>query len=94
MDVNTRTAEIKAQIWIPGSKPLFDYLYESKDEIESELGFEMNWERLDGKKASYISIIKDMDILDEANWDESVKWHLNTASILYDVFSDRIKKFK
>ena len=94
MDVNTRTAEIKAQIWIPGSKPLFDYLYESKDEIESELGFEMNWERLDGKKASYISIIKDMDILDEANWDETVKWHLNTASILYDVFSDRIKKFK
>ena len=94
MDVNTRTAEIKAQIWIPGSKPLFDYLYESKDEIESELGFEMNWERLNGKKASYISIIKDMDILDEANWDESVKWHLNTASILYDVFSDRIKKFK
>lgn len=94
MDVNTKTSEIKAQIWIPNSKPLFDHLYSSKDEIESELGFEMNWERLDNKKASYISIIKGLDILDETNWDESIKWHLNTASILYDVFSDRIKGFK
>ena len=94
MDVNTRTSEIKTQIWISDSKPLFDYLHESKDEIESELGFEMNWARLNDKKASYISIIKDMDILDETNWDDSVKWHLNTASTLYDVFSDRIKNFK
>ena len=39
MDVNTRTFEIKAQIWILDSKPLFDHLYSSKDEIESELGF-------------------------------------------------------
>ena len=94
MDVNTKTSEIKAQIWIPDNKPLFDHLYNSKDEIESELGFELVWERLDSKKASYMFITKDMNILDENNWDESIKWHLNTASKLYDSFSERIKKFK
>ncbi len=94
LDVNTRTSEIKTQIWISDSKPLFDYLHESKDAIESEMGVELTWERLNGKKASYIQIIRPMNILDESNWNESSKWHLNMASKFYDAFSDRIKKFK
>ena len=94
LDVNTRTSEIKTQIWISDSKPLFYYLHESKDAIESEMGVELTWERLNGKKASYIQIIRPMNILDESNWNESSKWHLNMASKFYDAFSDRIKKFK
>lgn len=43
LTINTQKSEIKSQIWIADSKPLFDYLYDSKDEIESELGFELNW---------------------------------------------------
>ncbi len=42
MDINTEISEIKAQIYIPNKKSLFDYLHDSKDKIESELGFEMN----------------------------------------------------
>ena len=72
---------------------LFDYLYESKQEIESELGFELNWGRLDNKKASYISIVKTMNVRDESNWGSIIDWQLDKASRLYDVFSDRIKKF-
>ena len=93
LTINTQKSEIKSQIWISDSKPLFDYLYESKQEIESELGFKLNWGRLDNKKASYISIFKTMNVRDESNWGSIIDWQLDKASRLYDVFSDRIKKF-
>lgn len=90
--INTKS-EIKCQIWIDDNKSLFDYLHESKDKIEEELGYELEWARLNDKKASYIAIIKNSNIRDESNWDKLIKWQLDTASKFYDVFVDRIKQF-
>ena len=91
--INTKS-EVKCQIWIRDSKPLFDFLYDSKDKIEEELGYELEWARLDDYKSSYIAIINNSDIRDESNWDNLIKWQLNNASKFYDVFSDRVKNFK
>ena len=91
--INTKS-EVKCQIWIRDSKPLFDFLYNSKDKIEEELGYELEWARLDDYKSSFIAIINNSDIRDESNWDNLIKWQLNNASKFYDVFSDRIKNFK
>ncbi|WP_405309949.1 DUF4268 domain-containing protein [Methanobrevibacter sp.] len=93
LNINTQNSEIKSQIWIGNNKQLFDYLYEFKDEIELELELELNWKRLDNYKASIIEIVKNIDINNESNWDESIKWQLDIASKLYDAFSDRIKNF-
>ena len=93
LTINTQKSEIKSQLWIKDSKPLFDYLYDSKNKIEEELGFNLNWGRLDNKKASYISIINNVNIRDESTWNKSIKWQLDNASKLYNVFSNRIKKF-
>ncbi|MEE1129478.1 MAG: DUF4268 domain-containing protein [Methanobrevibacter sp.] len=91
--INTKS-EVKCQIWIKDSKPLFDFLYDSKDKIEEELGYELEWARLDDYKSSFIAIINNSDIRDESNWDNLIKWQLNNASKFYDVFADRIKNFK
>lgn len=92
LTINTQTDEIRSQLWIRDNKPLFDYLLESKEAIESDMGIELNWQRLDNKKAAYINISKDFNI-DDDDWPIAIKWHLDMASKLYDAFSDRIKKF-
>ena len=93
LNINTKTPEIKVQIWIWDSKELFEYLQESKDEIESELGYKLEWISSENNKSSSIEIVKNADINDESSWDENIKWQLNRAAEFYDVFSDRIKKF-
>ena len=82
--INTKS-EVKCQLWIRDSKPLFDYLFDSKDKIEEELGYELEWGRLDDYKSSFIAIINNSDIRDESNWDKLIKWQLNNASKFYDV---------
>lgn len=94
LHVITKSNEIRVLLWIPDSKELFNYLYESKDEIESELGYEVEWNNSEINKSSNIVISKYADINNQSNWDENIKWHLTKASEFYDVFSDRIKKFK
>jgi len=91
--INTRNSEIRSEIFIRNNRLLFDYLYNLKDDIENELGFKLNWNISEENNSVHIDIIKKIDISDRDNWDESIKWHLNTASKLYDSFSERIKKF-
>ena len=93
LTINTQNKEIKSQIWIDDNKDLFDHLSISKEEIESEIGLELNWQRLDDKKSSYINITKVININREDNWDEAIQWQLDMAEKLYNAFSDRIKKF-
>ena len=94
LTINTRENDIKTQIWIRDNKDLYDYLYSQKEEIEEQLGFPLRWERLDNKKASYTNIIKSINLNNEDNWDEAIKWHLDMAVNFYNVFSDKIESFK
>ena len=94
LTINFRDSEIKTQIWIHENKELFEYLYESKEDIESEMGEELNWIKSESKKSSQIRSIKKINISDETKWDESIKWQLDMASKFYDVFGDRIRQFK
>ena len=41
-------------LWITDRKEFFDNAYAHKEEIEKELGYQLNWYRLDQKKASAI----------------------------------------
>ena len=49
-----RVNNIVVEVYIPDNKDLYDNLFSHKDEIELKLGFTMDWERLDDKKASRI----------------------------------------
>ena len=84
---------MKVKLTIPDSKEFFDYLYDSKDEIESELCYELDWKRLDDNKVSHIEIMEKSDINDYSKWDENIKWHLSRASEFHEVFADRVKNY-
>ena len=45
---------IGVELFINEDKSLFDELFAKKDEIESQLGFEFEWLRLDNKKCCRI----------------------------------------
>ena len=94
LHIIARRNEIKVVLWISDSKELFDYLYNMKDEIESQLGYELDWISSENNKSSNIVIVKNTDVHDESKWDENINWHLTKASEFYEVFSDRVKNFK
>jgi hypothetical protein len=48
---------IRINMWIPNNKELFDEFIKNKDKIEDIIGEKLNWDKLEGKKASRISTI-------------------------------------
>ncbi len=58
------------------NKNAFDLLYSHKDEIETELGISLTWERADGCKASWISYhLPDVSIVNESDWPRMARFH-------------------
>ena len=73
--------------YIPDNKNLFDSLYAHKEEIESELGFEMEWDRLDGKKAARIKHnIKGLNFDDHSNYDALMNEIIDISVKMRNVF--------
>lgn len=84
--------KIRCELYINDSEKLYKRLFDLKPDIEKELGYSLNWDELSGKKASRISIEKDIDNpSDLQKWDEYFGWLLNKAEEFYNVFSEHIK---
>lgn len=61
---------MEIELYISDDKSIFDSLYAEKDSIEKELGLALDWQRLDGKKASRIVYrIPGLDFDDHSNYD-------------------------
>lgn len=59
------------------NKYVFDQLHNQKEQIQSDLGVEVSWERLDNKRASRLAIYTDGAIDDSDSDLERVKiWHI------------------
>lgn len=89
MKVNSVKKIEECKIVISHNKGLFDILEKIRDEIEDELGFDLDWERKDGVE-SHITCQRNFNIRNEDEWDDAITWHLTTASKFYDTFSIRI----
>lgn len=82
--IGTRAAQIRVtlvnkesfvgvELYINSNKTLFDKLYEDRDEIEGQLGFKMDWQRLDTAKASRIIYrIGGLNFDDHSNYDSLI----------------------
>lgn len=82
---------IGVELYITDNKELFDKLYERKDEIEQELGFTLDWRRLDNSKASRIVYhIKGLNFDDHNNYNELMNKTIDLAVLMRNVFKKYI----
>lgn len=69
IDLVNKEHKIRVGFRIGDNKELFDALLQKKEEIEATMGFGLEWNRLDNKKASYISTyIKGLDFKKQDNY--------------------------
>ena len=87
IDLVNKDGNVVVEVYINDSKELFDNLAEHKEEIESALGFNMTWDRLDGKKASRIKYyISGLNFDDHSNYDGLMNQIIDVAVKMRDVF--------
>ncbi|MCK4807680.1 MAG: DUF4268 domain-containing protein, partial [Candidatus Aegiribacteria sp.] len=79
-------------LYIPDSNKLFQALLKNKGIVESDLGHELEWMELEGKKASRIVNILDIDVENSDNWENGFMWLMNTAQDFQAVFAEQIRK--
>ncbi|WP_455060919.1 DUF4268 domain-containing protein [Parvimonas micra] len=79
-------------LYIIDDKELFDSLNKKKIEIESKLGFELDWQRLDGKKASRIIYrIPGLNFDDHSNYDALMNNIIDKVILFVKVFKKYVK---
>ena len=82
---------IGVELYITDNKELFDKLYEKKEEIERDLGFSLDWRRLDNSKASRIIYhIKGLNFDDHSNYNELMNRTIDLAVLMRNVFKKYI----
>ena len=83
---------IGVELYINDDKELFDKLYANKEKIEQELGLNLDWQRLNDKKASRIMHrIEGLNFDDHSNYDELMNETIDKAQIFARVFRKYVK---
>jgi hypothetical protein len=89
LSVNSRDERLGVEIYINHieSKNKFRILETHKGQIESSLGYQLDWRYLEGKHACRIVKFKsECDLEDDAQWLNHFEWLAVTAREFYDVF--------
>ena len=82
-----KESNIVVELYINDNKELFDKLFENKNRIEEELGFNLDWQRLDNRSASRIKYyIKGLNFDDHSNYDDLIDKTINIAVKMRDIF--------
>lgn len=77
------------------NKQLFDKLYSHKERIEEVFGDNLEWQRLNDKRASRIRyLIEDFGLVDEDNWQELQKKMIEAMVRLQKAFNPEINRLK
>lgn len=80
------------ELYINDDKEMFDQLYVDKDKIESELGLQLDWQRLDDKKASRIMYrIPGLNFDNHSNYDTLMNDIIDKVVLFVKVFKKYIK---
>lgn len=86
-----KESKIGVELYISDDKELFDKLFEKKNLIEDELGFKLDWQRLDNSKASRIKYyINGLDFSNHSNYDELINKTIDLAVVMRDIFKKYI----
>lgn len=94
IDLVNKEHKIRVGVWIPDNKKLFDDFYTNKEEIEKNCGFELNWDRLDNKKASLAcTYVQGLDFEDHSNYPELINKAIDLVLVLRKAFVPFVKAF-
>lgn len=92
LTVNTQANLLGCEIYIPNSKELYHSYHNQKDEIQKELGVELQWKPMPKNKASRIMITRKGYIDNRESWDEYLEWFLDQVLKFQKVFPKYVKK--
>lgn len=93
IDLVNREHKIRISLWIPDNKELYDTLYSHKTDIENEIGFKLSWDKLDGKKASYIyTFISGLNFNHQDNYNDLMNKAIDEVLLFRKTFSKFIPK--
>lgn len=92
--LNTREQKVTIQMYMydDADKKYFDTLANYKEEAEAAIGQELEWRRLDGKKASTIDLYKKCDLNDSVQRVEIFAWYRTYTEKFISFFKPIIKK--
>ena len=86
-----KTNSIGIEVYINDNKKLFDKLFLESEEIENKLGFSMDWQRLDNKKASrIIYYIGGLDFDNHDNYDKLINEVIDRVITIKETFRNHI----
>ncbi|MRU15334.1 DUF4268 domain-containing protein [Roseovarius sp. A21] len=94
MSMNTRENWIRVELYLsgPAAKGNFDMLADQKDQIEQELGRDLDWQRLDEKRDARICVTRNAAALDQKqSWAEEHQWLTEHLIAFHKVFAPRIR---
>jgi hypothetical protein len=76
------------------NKAIFDHLFAQRDPIEKEFGEQLQWRRLDDKKASIIVSAHAFAGHDRGQWPDAIAWLVDHVRKIHQVFSPRMPQLK
>lgn len=87
IDLVNKEHKIRVSLFINDNKDLYDSLSLRRDEIEQLLGFALEWNRLDNKKAAYIcTYIKGLDFKKQDNYPQLMEQIIDLVLKMRKVF--------
>lgn len=94
LSLNSFDDAIRTELYIPNSKEAFSFLKDNQKKIEQELGLDLVWQELLGKKASRIKAEREGNIDHTDDWEDYFAWLKDTSEKFMKVFSKYLKKIK
>ena len=88
---NSQKKYVGCELFIRNDKELFDQLFKQKQQIEKELGFEVEWMELPDATASRILVTHKGNPRERNLWPEFNEWLVKTAESFGRVFIKYIK---
>ena len=76
------------------TKAVFDDLYRQKARIEEKVGEELEWDRIDRKQASRISLYypREIRVTDEERWPDARSWLVEAMGKMRDAFNPVLRE--
>lgn len=91
LGVNSIDKRVYVQLWISKDKALYSHLSASKDAIEADLGYPVEWDEKPDRKASKVVLSRDGDFRDANQQPELIAWQGRTADDFGRVFPSWIR---